>query len=120
MQLTNTADLCASWNVNNLPNFLFSLQIPSPTGTPRINTPVIHSVVQTDSVATLVCNATGLGLTYTWLFNARPLQETSRSALNGENLTITGITFSDTGDYVCTASNKAGNVSQVHSLTVIG
>ena len=77
-------------------------------------------MVQTNSVATLVCNITGLGLNYTWLYSNLTILATDRYSVNGGELTITETEFSDAGSYVCTASNIAGSASQVHALTVIG
>ena len=77
------------------------------------NTIIASTALIGDSI-TLHCSITGAGLKYTWSRqDGVPL-----STL--ETPTLYNVTYDSAGVYQCTASNLAGNETQIHNVTIQG
>ncbi|XP_067846589.1 hemicentin-1 isoform X2 [Heptranchias perlo] len=77
--------------------------------------------VRTGNTATLECESNAVPPpVITWFKNGRPVTETNniRTLANGQMLEITGAEVSDTGQYVCKATNIAGQVDKNFHLNV--
>ncbi|XP_062920094.1 hemicentin-1 isoform X2 [Mobula hypostoma] len=81
-----------------------------------------HSVsVRTGNTAILECESNAVPPPIiTWFKNSRPVIESSniRTLANGQSLEITNAEVSDTGQYVCKATNIAGQVNKNFHLNV--
>ncbi|XP_069798458.1 hemicentin-1 [Narcine bancroftii] len=77
--------------------------------------------VRTGSTAILECESNAIPPPFiSWFKNGRPVIESSniRTLANGQTLEITNAEISDTGQYVCKASNIAGQVDKNFHLNV--
>ena len=65
-------------------------------------------------VVTLSCNATGNPEpSISWTKDGSPISSNSRISLSADNkqLTVTNVSRTDSGKYLCVANNKIGNVT---------
>lgn len=75
------------------------------------------------STVTFTCEADSTGeVTYTWLFNGRPISPTvthPRRAISSSSLVIEDVTMVDIGNYACNASSDLGYAYGQATLNVI-
>ena len=100
-------------------NILFCIS----TVTPAIETHPQADPVKEGENLTLFCNATGSSLTISWTKSGSPRNpnedERIRLSADNEQLTITNVSRTDNGAYLCVASNKVGNAtSNTTTVTV--
>lgn len=76
----------------------------------------MHSSVE------IICNPTGEPKPVVrWRFGAAYLQSKGRFRISSNgNLRITNVTKSDSGDYICEASNTLGKASRTGFVNVVG
>lgn len=63
---------------------------------------------------------------FTWHLNGRPLPFNNRLSVSSDlktkrsTLQLSDVTYAESGNYECIASNSAGSVRQLHVVTVLG
>lgn len=92
------------------------------TAAPTVNGPsTIPYNVQKDSNITIVCNITGIGVSYKWMFQGSLLKsDNTRYFIENNTLTLLNTKFTTTGNYTCSGENLAGKSTQNHIVTILG
>uniref|UniRef100_A0A3Q3K3Y4 Hemicentin 1 n=1 Tax=Monopterus albus TaxID=43700 RepID=A0A3Q3K3Y4_MONAL len=113
--------VCKASNVAGQVDKNFHLNIHVP---PSIDGPAEESVVETISnPVTFACDATGIPPpSLSWLKNGRPIENTESLEMHilsgGSKLQIAWSQLSDSGTYMCVASNVEGKAHKSYHLTV--
>ena len=85
----------------------------------------ILNALETDNV-TFTCNVhSKTPHNKKWYFNGRALNDSNKCIITGENmtnstLTIINVSFADSGEYICSATNEHSQVNATNELTIQG
>ena len=103
----------------------FSLLFPAPPQFFTIPTQTLLTVLE-DGMLRCGLVPTDSAVNFTWHLNGQPLPQTERLQVSSDSitkmstLTITDVSYAESGDYECIASNSAGSTRQLHGVTVQG
>ena len=92
------------------------------TAAPTVNgsLTVTYNVLK-DTNITIVCNITGIGVSYKWMFQSSLLKnDNTQYFIENNTLTLLNTKFTTTGNYTCSGENLAGKSTQNHIVTILG